>query len=65
MVNVAVAVYVPVLYTGSLVSVQDTEPESPAFAECASAPNVATEVVADVLAVCAELHAVPEATVQV
>jgi hypothetical protein len=59
MVNVTVAVYVPVAYTGSSVSDHATDPEFPALVDCALAPNVATPVLALVLAVCEPVHAVP------
>jgi hypothetical protein len=66
MVKVTVAVYVPVAYTGSLVRVHATDPLLPALADLASAPKVPTDVLADMLAVCAPLQAVPGAvTVQV
>ena len=65
-VNVPVAEKVPVLYLGSLVKVQPTEPEVPAAAECASVPKVATDVAAAVLAVTLPVHCVAgEATEQV
>jgi hypothetical protein len=44
---------------------QSVEPASPVSAECASAPKVTMLVPAEVLAVVALLHAVPEAAVQV
>lgn len=66
MVNVTVAVYVPVLYTGSSVRDHATEAEFPPLAELAPALNVATEVDDVVLAVGEPVQAVPgEATVQV
>ena len=66
MVKVAVALYDPVLYFGSLVRLQVTEPASPPVAtEWASVPKVATLDWAVVDAVWAVLHAVPDAVVQV
>ena len=53
------------MYTGSLVRVQDTDPELPAFADRASAPKLATLVVAVVSAVTGPVQAVAGAdTVQ-
>lgn len=66
MVKVTVAVYVPVPYLGSLVRSQLTEPVFPALAEWASAPKVATEVEAVVLAFWEPVQPVPgDVTVQV
>ena len=60
------ALYDPVLYFGSLVRLQVTEPASPLVdTECASVPKVATFVGALVDAVWAVLHAVPDAVLQV
>jgi|SRR5579862_1065018 len=66
MVKVTVAEYVPVPYLGSFVRSQLSDPVLPPFAECASAPKVATELAAVVLAGTAPAQPVPGAvTVQV
>lgn len=63
MVYVAVALYAPVWYTGSLVRVQVVElPPVPALIECASAPKEATGVAEAVLDVCVPTQAVAGAT---
>jgi hypothetical protein len=65
MVKVTVAVYVPTLYCGSLVRLQETDAEFPAKAEWALVKKVATLVVPLVLAVSGPVQAVPgELTVQ-
>ncbi len=50
---------------GSLVSDHTTVPVEPLAAECASAPKVTTDVLLEVLAVCAVEHAVPTVEVHV
>jgi len=62
-VNVAVAVYVPVWYCGSFVSVQATEfPPVPNAVERASAPKEATPVAEPVAAVSVPAQPVAGAT---
>jgi hypothetical protein len=65
-VNVVVAVYVPVAYTGSSVRDHAAEAVFPALVELAAVPNVANGVDAVVLAVWEPVQAVPGVlTVQV